>query len=316
MSKPKPKPKPVKNRAEADLRKLLEALGWAETPRQKRAVGEWMRWKGFPKPCGDAWPAKVQAWFDRNAVKIAQYWHRLDLAAGKKVLGKDVAALSAAAPGSEPRNSLGLADTQTALSAMLTRHYGNRINILINAPTIQDWRHGRRLPSGDPPIPLPPPPDGNYWSGPKWVAWFDRWMLPHYTTGTPEGQSELLPVQKLQQMEVRDKLAQLEHNALLREIDQGKWLKREDVARAVDALGAHLNSDIQTQYERLLEARLLETVAALGLPEAQAAVVREAIRTQGRAGTDALKQRLSANLAGLESRGRSEPPDQNEKGQR
>jgi len=255
-----------------------------------------MRWKGFPKPCADGWAAGVQIWFDRHAARIAQYWHRIDLATGKKVLGKDVAALSAAAPGPETRSSLDLGDTRTALAAMLTRHYGNQINILINTQTIQDWRHGRRLPSSDPPIPLPPPPDGNYWSGPKWVAWFDRWMLPHYTTSTPKGRAELLPVQKLQQMEVHDKLAQLEHNQLLREIDKGKYLKKDDVARAAGAIGLKLNAELGAQYERVFQLRLFEVIEPLGLPEAQALALREAIRVHGQSATDAIKEALAVAL--------------------
>ena len=161
---------PARSRLANKLPTLLQALQMPRGRKYRNAMLEWMRWDGFPHKQRNGWPVEdVRAWIHAHATQIAQYWEGINLASGRVSRGT-VALLEKSAlqtPRESPETNgkdrpangdqvtglLGLADTLRSLAAMLARHYGNRIRILINVATINDWKSGRRLPPG---VPQPP----------------------------------------------------------------------------------------------------------------------------------------------------------------
>lgn len=237
--------------------------------RYRHAILEWSRWAGFPKRERNGWRLDlVRDWFDLNASEIAKYWTRMELASGKVKQGavKTLQGGTTAQPANDPNTQtpktsaavslvgdesvLGMADTDTALAAMLSIFYGNKIGILINAQTVQDWRKRRRLPSGE----TPPPPGvengGKYRDAKKYRDWFDKHLLPHYAA-EPTKQGELIPAAKLERMRVEDSIAELESNKKRREIEDGKWVEKELALRVLARICLELNQRV-TGCERVL----------------------------------------------------------------
>lgn len=190
--------------------------------------------------------------------------------------------------------------TQVELAAALTRHYGQRIRIQITPQIVSGWIRGRRIPGEQ--TPLPPARVNLVYSVKAWIKWFDQYLLQTYAVGEREQPSEhqivLLP-----ELELKDKIERLQDAAKKREIEAGKWVKRDDVERAGDIIGGALNSELTQQYERIFETRMCESVTTLGLTESQSAAVVAALQAHGRNATDAIKERLadvlSKELAGL-----------------
>lgn len=313
---------PPKNTFAKSHASLLKGLGMPTARKYSRAILEWSRWAGFPKRERNGWRIDlVRDWFDLNASEIAKYWTRIELASGKvkqgavrtlqagTSAGPPDAATAPAPP--DPNKSLagdesvlGMADTDTALAAMLSIFYGNRIGILVNAQTVQDWRKRRRLPSGD----TPPPPGvengGKYRDARKYRDWFDKHLLQHYTA-EPTRQGELIPAAKLERMRVEDSIAELESNKKRREIEDGKWVEKDMALRVLARICLELNQRL-TGCERVLTRQANAALDAdHELPDSQRMRLKTALADGARTAVDELRALLALrehtlNLEGIE----------------
>ncbi len=302
---------------------LLAALGLPSRRRERKRLRGWMQLDGFPKRERSGWSIEsVKSWVAANAERIAAADALLEVMSGTASpsdlklikIAERAAEVSGSGearphPGPLPQgeggrastagdtvDQLGNADTLTALAAMLARHYSNTISIQINPQTINDWRHGKRLPARE--CPLPPAKDGKYWNARQWADWFSEHCLHHYRV-TPSGQGELLSPRRLADMELEDQIAELEQNKRRREIENGLYFAKSEVAAAADAIGQRLKGELVLQYERLFERKLSEVVRGLGLGAELESRVMAAVRGAGRSGTDqilaALSEQLQAN---------------------
>lgn len=193
--------------------------------------------------------------------------------------------------GNRPPGKFWRVDTIKGLVAELNRHYQGRL--IINYNKLSDWKRRQNLP--DPDIPAPPSQvnGGRLWDVEEYIAWTDKYILPHYSSANGK---PVLPLARLQQMEMDDKLAELEQKEKRRQIEDGKYYTREEVAAAADAIGAKLKSALLENYEKLFERKLIENVNALNLEEMTRQKLIEQLRDTGRTGTDAILAALSEKL--------------------
>jgi hypothetical protein len=281
-------------------KRLLESLGLPPTRKYERALLDWSHWDGFPKRGQHGWPvAEVATYIASNAKQIAEYWTVKKVASGKvtpadmKILEKAVNPPAnpgepngAAQAGAElPGIHIGLARTVTALAAMLKKHYGNTVSIIISTTAVHNWKKGINLP---PNAPLPPAQDGNYWRGEQWVAWFDQYMLPVYRVQS-SAQGTLLPAQEFALLEASEKLEDLKWGKQQREIEQGLWVKKETVLRVVERIGVADNARITQIVEREMVRHLTVTFGQVEMADELRQKLQHALHVAARVAADGLR---------------------------
>lgn len=267
---------------------LLEALGIVPSKKKEVALSEWSRWRGFPARTASGWKvAAVKQWIDAHAEDIAGYWTRVELVEGKKFDTARVATIRSSANSPAADLPVGMAHTQTELAQAMSRHYGNRISIVIDKVTVQDWRNGRRLHGAT----MPPPMNGQRWDVRAWIAWFDTYLLPKYRV-VPSDSGELSNSARLEQLKLLDQVKELEQNQKRRDIENGLYLLRGDVERAADSIGARLNSDLTLYCETLLARRLVESLRALDVPEPYRSQLEAEVHRVTMSAADEVKRNL------------------------
>ena len=216
---------------------MASALGVPLTPAFRKDLAEYQRWTDWPKGGTKGVPVDdLIAFFVRNKAKVAQrkiLASVIDPTSANKTTGADLKLISEsnlAGVGGNP--ALPNCNTQATLARTLEkwRVQDGRLKIEINPQLLNDWRKGSRLPA-DAPEPPPKLRDTNYWSAEEWVAWLVRWIIPHHSRHEVEVEGETISSAKLEQMRLQDEVEQLKANQRQREIEEGKFIRKEDAAR-------------------------------------------------------------------------------------